>query len=151
MLRFGEASSRSARWVRTQGFALATEPEGAIPELPADITAPLDKDIMVLFENVRSWLDYVEVAYTAATIDYEQSKLDEARLLAVEQIRNKSEKNVTTAKAMAFSNPDYVAKKEEVNLHYGRAKMIETVYNSLDRKKFIISREISRRQNDRTS
>lgn len=145
MLRFGDASSRSARWVRTQGFTLAKEPDDDIPSLPADITETLDPELMSLFDRVRAWIDYVEVAKVAADIDYEQSKLELDRIQAQEQIRHKAEKSVSTAKAMAYENQEFTDKQDEVNLNFGRAKMIETVYNSLDRKRFIISREITRR------
>jgi hypothetical protein len=145
MLRFGDASSRSVRWVRSQGFPLAREPGFDIPSLPADITDTLDPDLMILFDKVRAWIDYVEVSHVAAQIDYEQSKLELDRIQATEQIKHKAEKSVSTAKAMAYENQEFTDKQYEVNLNYGRAKMIETVYNSLDRKRFIISRELTRR------
>lgn len=142
--RFGDASSRAARWVKNQGFAIPDEPGYNIPLLPADITQSLDPDLMVLFEQVRAWLDFTEVVKVSAEIDYEQAKMDIEKLERV-SLSDAHEKTVTAAKARIFKDEDYLDLRDELKYCKDRAEMMSVIYNSLDRKKFIISREISRR------
>lgn len=142
--RFGDASARAARWVKNQGFSLPDEPGYSIPILPADITQSLDPDLMVLFEQVRAWMDFTEVVKVSAEIDYEQAKLDIEKQERV-SLASAQEKTVTAAKAKIFQDEDYLDLRDEVKSYRDKAEMISVVYNSLERKKFIISREISRR------
>lgn len=142
----GDASSRASRFARNLGFKLQGEPDGSIPNLPADITATSDKDLMVLLTNLVSWMEYAEVYLVAARIDekQEQQKLDQMEALS--NIRHRAEKTVTAAKAAVYENEDYLKQKNEVFMIYSKRLMLEVVYNSLDRKKFVVSREITRRK-----
>jgi hypothetical protein len=146
MYEQGDASVRASRYVRKLGFSLPGEPEYNIPVLPSDITAVSDKELMELMTEISAWLDYTEVYFVSAQIDerQEQQKLDQIE--ALEHIRRKAEKTVTTIKAAVYESEEYVAQRDEVFLVYSRRKILEVVYNSLDRKKFLVSRELTRRK-----
>lgn len=147
VVKFGEASTRARRWVNSQGFRLADEPDYEMPRLPADITSVHEEELMVIFSEVISWMDYVEVALTAAKIDAKQAEADLERIQALAQVAaSSSEKNVTSAKARVYESASFLTQKDEFLLLDGRSKMLETMFNSLDRMKFIISREITRRK-----
>ena len=141
-----EASARAARWVRQQGFRLATEPEVEVPGLPPDITAMHEEDLMILFTKIISWIDWIEVQYVSSQIDEKKAENDLEKIAALTQIVHKGEKSVTAAKAHIFENEEYLMQRAEAFTAYSRRKMFETIYNSLDRKKFLVSREITRRK-----
>lgn len=146
MYEQNDASVRASRFVRKLGFNLPGEPEYNIPVLPSDITAISDQELMELMVQLTSWIDYTEVYYVSAQIDekHEQQKLDQIE--ALEHIKRKAEKNVTTIKAAVYENPEYLAQKDAVFVVYSRRKILEVVYNSLDRKRFVASRELTRRK-----
>lgn len=137
---------RASRFVRKLGFELPAEPEYDIPSIPADITSISDTELMELFNEIISWIDYTEVYYVSAQIDEEQENLKLKKIEASEQIRHRGEKTVTAARAMTYENHEYTEQQKEVFLVFSRRKLLEVVYNSLDRKQFIVSREITRRK-----
>lgn len=142
----GEASSRAVRYARRLGFQLATEPELDIPSLPADITSVSDQELMGLFTEITSWLDYVEVCVASAQIDEKQEnqRLEEAE--AKEQVRHKAERTVTVVKALVINDDVVISQRERSLSAFAKRKMLETVFNSLDRKRFVVSRELTRRR-----
>jgi len=146
--RLGESSTRAVRKVRVDELELPERPEYAMPTIPADITAVDSATLMDIFVEINSWMDYVDVQLAAALIDekYEEQKLEE--ITAREHLQAKDEKNVATMKAVAFENPDFLAQRERVHQAYGYRRITETIYNRLDRGKFVISREITRRAGD---
>lgn len=146
MIRTGEISTRAMRKVKNQGFELAESPDYKMPQLPADITEVHEQDVMILFTEVCAWLDYTEVQHVAAQIDHKQEEQKFNELEAKEQIRHKAEKHVTTIKAYTYDKPEVEHQRKEVLMAYAHVKVLETVLNSLERKRFLISREISRRQ-----
>lgn len=143
----GEASARAARYARRLGFNLATEPEFDIPNLPQDITSISGSELMELFTELTSWLDYVDVCVASAQIDEKQEnqKLEEAE--AKEQVRHKAEKTVTVVKALVINVKEVLEQREAALTAYAKKRMLETIFNSLERKRFVVSRELTRRQN----
>jgi hypothetical protein len=143
--RFGDSSWWAAKKLNRQGISLAESPEGEKPSLPPDITVISSEDVMGLLVEITSWLDFAEVQLYAAIIDeeYEKQRLDELR--AGIEVENKTEKTVSAKRAIAAANPDFIEQQEKVHRAYAYKKMIETVYNRLDRQRFIVSREITRR------
>lgn len=146
MYEQGDASARAGRFARSLGFKLQGEPGFAIPALPADITAMSDPDLMVLLTEIVSWMEYAEVYLVAAQIDEKQEQLKLEHMEAINAIKNKAAKTVTVAKAAIYEDEDYVKQKNEVFVIYSKRKMLEVVFNSLDRKRFLVSRELTRRK-----
>jgi hypothetical protein len=101
---------------------------------------------MGLLSEIVSWMEYTEVYLVAAQIDEKQEQQSLEHMEAMSQIRNRAEKTVTVAKAAIHENPDYIKQKNEVFTIYSKRKMLEVVFNSLERKRFLVSRELTRRK-----
>lgn len=145
--RLGESSVRAVRKIRTDQLELPARPSFAMPVIPSDITAISAEELMELFVDLNAWIDYAEVQLAAAQIDEEYERLLLEELRAHEQIEaSKADiKDVTTMKAKAFDNEDFIEQRDKVHNTYGYRKVAETIYNRLDRGKFIVSRELTRR------
>jgi|SRR6185437_16145807 hypothetical protein len=144
--KLGMSSHTAVKQVRGQGFSLPDEPEFNIPELPPDITAINSEELMVLFGQFESWLSYVEVQLAAAEIDEkgEQTALD--IVSAGLQIDNKGKaKTVSELKSIVMMDEGYARQEDKVSSAYAYRKVIETIYRRLDRAKFLVSRELTRR------
>lgn len=149
--RLGESSNAAVRKVEYDGLELPERPVFEQPTIPQDITSIDGVELMELFAEVNSWLDYTEVQLAAAQIDekFEEQQLEEIQ--ALDQIAYKDEKNVATMKARAFESDDFLAQREKTLKAYGYRKIVETIYNRLERARFIISREITRRTGERNA
>src|SRR6266567_9624989 len=97
--RLGESSSSAVRRIKLDGLELPERPDYEQPTIPQDITSVDPVELMELFAEVNSWLDYTEVQLACAQIDekYEEQQLEEIQ--ALDQINYKDEKTVTTMKA----------------------------------------------------
>lgn len=142
----GESSTRAIRWARNQGFRLAEEPEYDIPKLPPDVTSENDQILMILFAEIVSWIDWIEVQLTCAQIDEKSAELALEKKQAELMIMSKGEKTVSASKSQAFTDDEFIELRNVAFTNYTRRKMLETIFNSLDRKKFVVSREITRRK-----
>ena len=142
--RTGESSGKVFRRVRHDGLELPERPNFHQPQIPADITALDPVEMMELFQEINSWLDYIEVQLAAAIVDekYEESVLEEIE--ALERIEAKGN-DVTTKKAKVFESQEFINQRDKVQEIYGYRKVVETIFNRLDRGKFIVSRELTRR------
>lgn len=144
--KFGSKSETAVNKVRSQGFSIPDDPEFGMPVLPPDITAIHIEDLMVLFGQFESWLSYIEVQLAAAEIDEKQQVTFLEEISAGIQIENKSNvKTVSELKALVLKDDVYTAQQETVNDRYAYRKIVETIYHRLDRAKFLISRELTRR------
>ena len=143
--KLGEASTKAVRKLNLQDLELPPRPDYDRPTIPPDITAISAEEVITLMGEVTSWLDFIETQQAMAVIDekYEEGVLEEIE--AAVRIENKDEKTVTTVKALVFEDKEYMAQREKVRAAFGYRKAIETLYNSLDRARFILSREITRR------
>lgn len=142
----GDASTRAIRWARNQGFKLSGEPEYDTPVLPADITSESDETVMILFGEIVSWIDWIEVQLTCAQIDEKSAEMALEKRQAELMMKSKGEKTVSASKSQAFADSDFLELRNAAFTNYSRRKMLETIFNSLERKKFVISREITRRK-----
>lgn len=144
--KLGNQSYHTLNKIREQGFDLPDEPAKRMPVLPADITGLNAEELMVLFGQFESWLSYVEVQLAAAEIDEkaEQTALDVVS--AGLQIDNKgSAKTVSELKSIVMMDEKYGKQEERVSDAYAYRKVVETIFRRLDRAKFLISRELTRR------
>lgn len=151
--RLGESSTRAVRRIKTDGLELPERPDYKMPQIPEDITATSPEELMELFAEVTSWLDYAEVQLAAAEIDekYEQLVLEEIKAHEqVEASKSDTRTDVTTKKAMAYESEDFIEQRDKAHNAFGYRKMAETIYNRLERARFIISREITRRTGERS-
>lgn len=142
----GASSSRAINAVTGQGLQIPDEPVFRMPALPEDITAVHGEELMVLFGQFESWLSFVEVQVAAAEIDekYQATRLDE--ISAGIQIDNKGKaKTVSELKSLVMKDGEYIIQARIVQDAYAYRKVVETIFRRLDRAKFLISREITRR------
>ena len=143
--RFGDSSRLAINKVRGQGISIPDSPDFDMPTLPPDITVLSGEDVIVLLSDLTSWLEFIEVQYYAAQVDEEFEKIQLEELLASIQIEQKTEKTVSSQKAHATVNKDVVDQRARHHRAFAYRKVMETVYNRLDRQRFIVSREITRR------
>lgn len=143
--RFGDSSRQAINKIRGQGISIPDSPDFDMPSLPADITVLSGEDVIVLLSDITSWLEFIEVQFYSAQVDeeFERIKLDE--LQASIQIEQKTEKTVSSQKAHAVVDEKVVEQRMRHHRAYTYRKLMETVYNRLDRQRFIVSREITRR------
>lgn len=144
--KLGLSSHSAIDAVKAQGLTLPAEPAFAMPTLPEDITGVHAEELMVLFGQFESWLSYIEVQLAAAEIDEkgEQTALDVVS--AGLQIDNRGKaKTVSEMKSLVMMDDSYAKQEDKVNAAYAYRKVVETIFRRLDRAKFLISREITRR------
>lgn len=144
--RLGESATRAISKVQDQGISIPAAPEYKMPRLPVDITNVVDGELMSLFGEVNSWLEFIEVQFAVSQIDEKHSESLLEELQATIQIENKTERTVSAMKARVFEDLEFLKQRDKTHKAYAYRKIMETVYNRLDRQRFIISRELSRRQ-----
>ena len=73
------------------------------------------------------------------------------KVTAIKSLENRTEKFVTTQKAMAYEDEDYLAALEEYRTAHSYRKLIGAMFVNVDRDAALLSREITRRtsRNDR--
>ena len=148
-LRMFEQSEKIADELRQQGIRVASKPlVDSIPRLPKDITSLSDEDLMDLFVNVTSWVDYMSVQVAAAQIDERaaQRALDYAEAQAmVDGWGGGRDSRVAVAKAKRSLDPKVIQLHDELEERYAYRKYAETITSNLDRDAALISRELTRR------
>jgi hypothetical protein len=143
--RLGDSSVRAVRKLRNQELDLPDKPRYKLPQIPPDISSVLSEDLIVLMSEICAWLDYAEVQLAAAQIDEEYEKMILAEISGLAQLENASQSRVTLIKAKMQEDESYINQRDKTHNAYAYRKMIETMYLRLDRAKFIVSREITRR------
>jgi hypothetical protein len=153
-LRMGPGSLEAARKLQTQNIQVtrwAAKPEDTPPGLPRDIPGLDDRALMELFRAYNAWARYLTLQLAAAQVDERHAEAHLTSVTAQAQIRARTEKNVTTMKALAATDPGVRGAEEEVLAAYSYRKLIEALHSSVDMSYSHVSREISRRShsNDR--
>jgi hypothetical protein len=143
--RFGDSSVRAVRKMNLQGLELPEKPKYSMPKIPSDISSEASENLIDLMAEISSWIDYAEVQLASAQIDEEYEKQQLAEYAATVQLEHQEETKVTVMKAKMFEDAEYLAQRDKAHMAYAYRKMIETMYNRLERAKFIVSREITRR------
>lgn len=127
-------------------------PEGEPPHLPADITDLTSENLGKLFTELTSWSDYVASQVTVAQLeersalkklDFEENKMLVSRMGA----QTKGER-VTTVKAEIAIHPTIVELSEEHEKAYIQYKFLAMLADNLERDLQLVSREITRRNNE---
>jgi hypothetical protein len=138
-------AERAAADLERQGMNLPEKPSGGVPGLPQDPTELDDSGLMQLFTEMTQWASFAAVKLAAAEVDEKYAVADFERQKAINTVANKGEKTVTTAKAKAYEDPEFLAAQEEAHRTYALRKMLESLYNATDRKAQVLSRELTRR------
>jgi hypothetical protein len=137
----GPASDRAVNIAASQGLALPPRPERDVPRLPREMVSLADVVLMELFNDLTGWSDYLDLQLSLAQVDEEHARSDVARHEAL----NKYDFRKVDAKEQAFGDQGYLALKHELEEAYGYRKVIEALYNRVDRNASAVSRELTRR------
>jgi hypothetical protein len=142
----GAASRHAYDAARIQSLPIPRKPGDDTPSLPHDPTSLGDQDLMMLYSEFTAWSDYLSVQVACASVD---EKAAVSRLEVLESkfmfTQMRSQTKVTEARAeMKFDDQIVEAKKEVSELEAYR-RMVEALYNSLERDAQLLSRELTRR------
>lgn len=148
-LRMSDASEKAAADLKGQGFRVATRPlVDKIPKLPKDITSLHDENLMQLFSEFTSWVDYLSVQVSCAQVDERaaQKALDlaEANAMISGWVGGRDAR-VALAKAKLATDPKVISLSEALDDAHSYRKLIETMANNLERDAALLSRELTRR------
>lgn len=145
-VRLGVSSLAAAHEAEKQGLTLPARPKGAPPEVPGEELTELDdRDLMGLFAKLNRWAAFLGGQLAAAEVDESYAAKLVDKLTALGQIRARGEKNVSAQKAAVWSDPELVAAQEAKQEAYAYRKLVEALYNAVDRDAFLVSRELTRR------
>jgi len=129
----------------SQDIDLPERPDGEVPRLPEDLTSTSDSELMTLFRELTEWQGYMGTRLAVAEVDESsfenEIKTREARSAAM----NSGAKNVTTAKAAVYTDPDFIAAKEAKEHAYAYRKIMQSIYDATEKKTVLVSRELTRR------
>lgn len=144
-VRLGESSLAAHEELMKHGLGTAPKrPDGEPPELPEELTELRDRELMSLFSDLNRWSAHLGYQLSAAQVDERYAGLRVEKLTALAQIRNKGG-SVSAMKAGAMADEDLVAAKEEEQKAFAYRKLVEALYNAVDGKSFVVSRELTRR------
>lgn len=130
----------------SEGMSLPKKPKLELPELPEDLTALDDPDLMTLFRHLTVWTDYVNGRLAVAATEAE-TRLKLLRRVEAVRITASDAKTVKMAEAEARLD---LSVREAQDL-YDRAdafrRMLRVMMENLERHSSLVSRELTRRVN----
>ena len=123
------------------------------PLLPPDITDVSSSDLGQLHTELTAWADYAEAQQTQAQLAERQAlrekEMLEQRLLHQRMGAQVRGERVTAIKAEVAQNQDIIDLDFEYEKAYAYRKMVEVITTNLARDIALVSREITRRGNER--
>lgn len=153
MLKLGPSSAKALESLEEQGIS-AWPSQTDQPVLPREISSLTSTELSNYFTRLTAWSDYVAVQLSAAQVD---EVTIEKQLTAIQNSLLNSKMSsavkgdrITLVKAQVSQDPKVIKLEKEWLEVYAYRKMVETIYNNLDRDTTLISREISRRSGDQT-
>lgn len=137
--------------LENKGFRLAKKPKLDIPVLPRDITDLDDDDLMDLFVQFTSWTDHLSSQLAIAAID--EREADRAVSVAESQAMLNNWKGgngdrVAIAKAQIAIDPTVISLVQDLDNKHAYRKLLETLYQNVERDSAVVSRELTRRTSD---
>jgi hypothetical protein len=151
-VKLGVSSLAAQRELEKQGLGNPPpRPVGEPPVLVADeLTELRDRELMRLMTLLNQWAGFLGYQLSAAQVDERCAEKEVEKLTAFAQIRNKGG-SVSAMKAGANADENLVAAKQAEQEAYAYRKLVEALYNAVDKDSFVVSRELTRRigRNDR--
>lgn len=137
--------------LQENGFKLFAKPKGEIPKLPRDITDLNDDDLMDLFVQLTAWTDHLSSQLAIAAID--EREADRSVSVAESQAmlnnwKGGSGDRVTIVKAQIATDPTVINLIKELDEKHAYRKLLETLYQNVERDSAVVSRELTRRTSD---
>lgn len=134
-----------------RGFKLSSKPENDIPTLPSDITDLHDDDLMELFVELTAWTDHLSSQLAIAIVDEREAEravsLAESKAM-LDYWKGGSGDRVTVVKAQIATDPKVLDLIKEQDEKYAYRKILETLYQNVERDSAVVSRELTRRTSD---
>lgn len=137
-----------------KGFVLAKKPKVEIPSLPTDITDLSDDSLMELFVLFTSWTDHLASQLAIANIDEREAERTVSAAEAQAMLNNwkgGTGERVAIAKASIAVDPTVQGLVQVLDEKYAYRKLVETLYQSVERDSALVSRELTRRTADNSS
>ena len=137
--------------LKAKGLDLFDKPKGEIPRLPRDITELHDDDLMDLFVQFTAWTDHLSSQLAIAAIDERES--DRSVSVAESQAmlsnwKGGSGDRITVVKAQIATDPTVIGFIKELDEKHAYRKLLETLYQNVERDSSVVSRELTRRTSD---
>jgi hypothetical protein len=130
-------------------FDLPKKPGDEIPGLPSYLDELSDADLMALYSQMVSWVNYAKAEVVQAEI-IEENTLSALRqteafaLISQWDDTNKGD-TVTMAKARRDVDPEVGVRRRKHHEARAYRKMVDTVFDRCERNANVLSRELSRR------
>lgn len=146
-----EADSRQAlSTIRAQGIRILSEPSKRAPALPGDVSSLHEEDLMEMFTELTSWVDFLAVQVAASQIDERSAERELSTAEAVELMSSQVKEPVTKAKARISLLPHIQALQDSLDERYAYRKCIEVIAENVQRDAALLSRELTRRTSGST-
>jgi hypothetical protein len=121
-------------------------------ELPSDITSVSSEQLGELMTRLTSWTDYISSQMTMAQLEERAAlkKRDFAEnTMLIRRMGSQAKgERVTTVKAEIAVSPDIVQLDNDYEEKYAYRKLVEMLLTNHERDLQLVSREITRRQNE---
>ena len=144
----GDLAEENVEALKKQGMPIKTTLDIDIPDLPTDITAVDDQELMNLatkyMANYSFMLTQValsEICLTEAENNYD---IEEAKLLLSKSTGKTTEKSLML-KAAVLVDPTMMASADIKMGLYAYNKLVKTILDNLERSYQLVSRELTRR------
>lgn len=147
-IQAGPAARKAISKLRDQGIDMlhgwAPQPRHDPPQIPRDLPALPDAELMDLFRQASQWQKHIRLQLAAAEID-ESSAAAAASTAQAIALGRSGAKTVTQMKADARDDAAYAAAEALHAEAYAYRKLVLALFENLDRDCFLLSRELSRR------
>ena len=130
-------------------FDFPKKPGDEIPKLPPHLDELSDADLMSLYSQMVSWVNYAKAEVVQAEVIEENTLSALRQTEAVALISQWDDTNkgdtVTMAKARRDVDPEVVDCGDKHREARAYRKMVDTVFDHCERNAMVLSRELSRR------
>jgi hypothetical protein len=121
-------------------------------ELPSDITSVSSEQLGELMTRLTSWTDYINSQMTMAQLEeraaLKKKDFTENTLLIRRMGAQVKGERVTTVKAEISVSPEVIQLDNDYEEKYAYRKLVEMLLTNHERDLQLVSREITRRQNE---
>lgn len=139
----GLASEEFAR----RGMAFDPPPDYEQPRMPYDLGDHSDSSLMMLFNQFTEWTNYIATELTRAVVEEDDAEADleieEAKFIVLNTEAGKPGVQRATKERRVDQQVNVL--RARVLEKKALRKMIETLFNNMERSTFALSRELSRR------
>jgi len=133
--------------LHAQGLTVVREADLNTPKLPEDITELEDEELMRLFTELISYIDFLSTQVALAQIDERESEryLNQVEAEVTASLPVAKGDKVSVIKAQAAADPAVVEAAEAYSGAYSYRKIIESMLDNYERDAMLVSRELTRR------